>query len=210
MKEGVRDEFWLELKHWRGHWSCKNKDHHKMAVVYCHILKYCSERLIVRVAVQCFRPLIQSDFLAHHYAGVELVEALHGAIAEAVTKVFLDEVGVVQDVVGHQRLLSLGILGTKKKKFDEISKTSCGGFFGFGWHSPAFHLVRYVLLLCGGVTFGVDESGVSHQVPSVLHNEAPTKYEKHEDHRRRDNFSSWSPISNHKQRCYFTIPSPQT
>lgn len=41
--------------------------------------------------------------------------------------------------------------------------------------SPAFYLVRYVLLLCGGVTFGVDESGVGHQVPSVLHNEAPTK-----------------------------------
>lgn len=49
---------------------------------------------------------IQSAFLAHHYAGVELVEALHGAIAEAVTQVLLDEVGVVQDVVGHQRLLS--------------------------------------------------------------------------------------------------------
>lgn len=41
--------------------------------------------------------------------------------------------------------------------------------------SPAFYLVRYVLLLCGGVTFGVDESGVGHQVASVLHNEAPTK-----------------------------------
>lgn len=76
-----------------------------MAVVYCRILKYCLERLIVRVALQCFCPLIQSDFLAHHDAGVELVEALHRAIAEAVTQVFLDEVGVVQDVVGHQRLL---------------------------------------------------------------------------------------------------------
>lgn len=45
-------------------------------------------------------------FLTHHYAGVELVEALHGAIAEAVTQVFLDKVGMVQDVIRHQRLLS--------------------------------------------------------------------------------------------------------
>lgn len=77
-----------------------------MAVVYCHILKYSLERLSLRAAVLCCRPIIQSDFPAHHYAGVELIEALHGAIAEAVAQVFLDEVGVVQDVVGHQRLLS--------------------------------------------------------------------------------------------------------
>lgn len=44
--------------------------------------------------------------LTHHYAGVELVEALHGAIAEAVTQVFLDKVGMVEDVIRHQRLLS--------------------------------------------------------------------------------------------------------
>lgn len=45
-------------------------------------------------------------FQTHHYAGVELVEALHGAIAEAVTQVFLDKVGMVQDVISHQWLLS--------------------------------------------------------------------------------------------------------
>lgn len=33
-----------------------------------------------------------------------------------------------------------------------------------------------VLLLCRGVTFGVNESRVSNQVPSVLHYEAPTMY----------------------------------
>lgn len=56
----------------------------------------------------CSHSYIQSShiFLTHHYAGVELVEALHGAIAEAVTQVFLDEVGMVQDVISHQRLLS--------------------------------------------------------------------------------------------------------
>lgn len=43
---------------------------------------------------------------SHHDAGVELVETLHGAIAEAVAQVFLDKVGVVQNVIGHQRLLS--------------------------------------------------------------------------------------------------------
>lgn len=44
---------------------------------------------------------------SHHYAGVKLVETLHGAIAEAVTQVFLHKVGMVQDVIGHQRLLSI-------------------------------------------------------------------------------------------------------
>jgi len=39
-------------------------------------------------------------------AGVELVEALHRAVTEAVTQVLLHEVGMVQDVVGHQRLLN--------------------------------------------------------------------------------------------------------
>lgn len=74
-------------------------------------------RVLTRACV-CYRVLlsaclphrsdIQSShiFLTHHYAGVELVEALHGAIAEAVTQVFLDKVGMVQDVVRHQRLLS--------------------------------------------------------------------------------------------------------
>lgn len=43
--------------------------------------------------------------LTYHYAGVELVEALHGAIAEAVTQVFLNKVGMVQDVVSHKWFL---------------------------------------------------------------------------------------------------------
>lgn len=38
------------------------------------------------------------------------------------------------------------------------------------------YLVCDVLLLCRGVTFGVNESGVCYQVPSVLHYEAPTVY----------------------------------
>lgn len=41
----------------------------------------------------------------YHEAGVELVESLHGSVAEAVAHVLLHEVGVVQDVVGHQWLL---------------------------------------------------------------------------------------------------------
>lgn len=65
--------------------------------------------------MSCYKVLLSANlsdiqsshiFLTHHYAGVELVEALHGAIAEAVTQVFLDKVGMVQDVVRHQRLLS--------------------------------------------------------------------------------------------------------
>lgn len=44
-------------------------------------------------------------FDSHHDAGVKLVETLHGAIAEAVAQVFLHKVGMVQDVIGHQRLL---------------------------------------------------------------------------------------------------------
>lgn len=43
--------------------------------------------------------------LTHHYAGVELVEALHGAVAETVAQVLLDKIGMVEDVVCHQRLL---------------------------------------------------------------------------------------------------------
>lgn len=35
------------------------------------------------------------------------------------------------------------------------------------------YLVCDVLLLCWGMTFGVNESRVSNQVPSVLHYEAP-------------------------------------
>lgn len=46
-------------------------------------------------------------FDSHHDAGVKLVEALHGAITEAVTQVFLHKVGMVQDVIGHQRLLAI-------------------------------------------------------------------------------------------------------
>ena len=55
----------------------------------------------------CTHPYIQSShvYLTHHDAGVELVEALHGAIAEAVAQVLLDKVWMVQDVIGHQRLL---------------------------------------------------------------------------------------------------------
>lgn len=44
--------------------------------------------------------------MTHHDAGVEFVETLHRAVAEAVAQVLLDKVGVVQDVVGNQRLLA--------------------------------------------------------------------------------------------------------
>lgn len=36
------------------------------------------------------------------------------------------------------------------------------------------YLVCDVLLFCRGMTFGVYQSGVGHQVASVLHDEAPT------------------------------------
>ena len=53
----------------------------------------------------------------HHYAGVELVEALDSPVTEAVTQVLLDEVGMVQDVVGHQGSLMVrgGIRETPEK-----------------------------------------------------------------------------------------------
>lgn len=38
------------------------------------------------------------------------------------------------------------------------------------------YLVRDVLLLCRGVTFGVDEGRVCYQVTSVLHYETPATY----------------------------------
>lgn len=63
-----------------------------------------------------YRP--RSDFLCCHSnihslyvsltyqdAGVELVEALHGAVAEAVTQVLLHKIGMVEDVISHERLL---------------------------------------------------------------------------------------------------------
>lgn len=62
----------------------------------------CSLTLLTEKYLKEDRDLLHS----HHDAGVELVETLHGAIAEAVAQVFLDKVGVVQDVVGHQRLLA--------------------------------------------------------------------------------------------------------
>lgn len=47
----------------------------------------------------------QIEKQAHHQAGVEFVEALHGPVAEAVAEVFLYKVGVVQDVICYQGLL---------------------------------------------------------------------------------------------------------
>lgn len=47
----------------------------------------------------------QIEKQAHHQAGVEFVEALHGPVAEAVAEVFLHKVGVVQDVICYQGLL---------------------------------------------------------------------------------------------------------
>lgn len=53
----------------------------------------------------------------------------------------------------------------KKKQYSVINQVRTQ-------HS-ILYLVCDVLLLCRGVTFGVNESGVSHQVASVLHDEAP-------------------------------------
>ena len=46
--------------------------------------------------------------------------------------------------------------------------------FTFAYQFLVLYLVCNVLLLCRGMTFGVNQSGVSDEVPSVLHNEAPT------------------------------------
>lgn len=99
--------------------GCNTKDHHKVAVLYYHILTHRLEKPSRVYLSACFpvqlsgsvllrrHPHIQLPHvsLTHHYARVELVEALHGAITEAVAQVFLDKVGVVQDVISHQRLL---------------------------------------------------------------------------------------------------------
>lgn len=87
-----------------------------MAVSYYHLficysdrpVSVCNRVQLSECVCLCSHSYIQSPhtFLTHHYAGVELVEALHGAITEAVTQVFLDKVGMVQDVISHQRLLS--------------------------------------------------------------------------------------------------------
>lgn len=42
---------------------------------------------------------------AYHQACVELVKPLYCSVTEAVAQVFLDEVGVVQDVICYQGLL---------------------------------------------------------------------------------------------------------
>lgn len=41
----------------------------------------------------------------HHNASVELVEALHCPITEAIAQILLHKVGVVKDVIGHKWLL---------------------------------------------------------------------------------------------------------
>lgn len=51
------------------------------------------------------KPYEVISLFSNHDAGVELVEALHSAVAEAVAQVFLHKVGVVQDIVGHKWLL---------------------------------------------------------------------------------------------------------
>lgn len=58
--------------------------------------------------------------LTYHYAGVELVEALHGAVAETVAQVLLDKIGMVEDVVSHQRLLPPKREGKKRVESDII------------------------------------------------------------------------------------------
>lgn len=60
--------------------------------------------------------------LTHHYAGVELVEPLHGAIAEAVTQVLLHKVRMVQDVIGHQWLLSIEFKRNLLRRGETIKK----------------------------------------------------------------------------------------
>lgn len=125
--------------------------------------------------------------MTHHDAGVELVEALHGAIAEAVAQVFLDKVWVVEDVVGHQGLLPLtDIVGKKeltRKKTNKHSETDAQPVDVCRQAETrkylAFNLVCDVLLLCRGVTLRVNESGMGHQVASVLHDEAPAKNENY-------------------------------
>lgn len=42
----------------------------------------------------------------YHEAGVEFIKPLDGPVAEAVAQVFLDKVGVVQDIVCYQGLLT--------------------------------------------------------------------------------------------------------
>ena len=61
------------------------------------------------MAVLYYGPLIRCTASGldptHHDAGVELVEALHRAVTEAVAQVLLHKVGVIQDIIGNQRLL---------------------------------------------------------------------------------------------------------
>lgn len=88
---------------------------------------------------------------------------------------------MVEDVVGHQRLLSSVCRGAgrvEKRKKEKLNKhqkrTQLDEQVVIRERRPLY-LVRDVLLLCGGVTLWVDESGVGHQVASVLHDEAPAK-----------------------------------
>lgn len=62
------------------------------------------------------------------------------------------------------------VLGQKQIKHDKERNEAQ---FNFVHSFLVPYLVCDVLLLCRGMTFGVNQSRVSDQVPSVLHDEAP-------------------------------------
>lgn len=62
------------------------------------------------------------------------------------------------------------VWGRKENKKD---KEKSEAKFNFVYSFLVLYLVCDVLLLCRGMTFGVNQSGVSDQIPSVLHDEAP-------------------------------------
>lgn len=102
---------------------CTTVDDHKMAALCRQISTYRFRRGLEERG--CSRSSIQAPPPTHQYGGVELVEALHRAITEAVAQVLLHKVRVVQDVVRHQRLLSAQSRRDGKRNMNTVEKSSC-------------------------------------------------------------------------------------
>lgn len=109
----------------------------------------------------------------YHKTSVEFIKPLDCSVTEAVAQVFLYEVGVVQDIICYQGLL------TRPSRTEDICcviKELQAGNYQLLLESYQLYnkyLVGNMLLFHRGMSFGVNEGWMCHQITPVLHDEAP-------------------------------------
>lgn len=106
----------------------------------------------------------------YHKASVEFIKPLDCSVTEAVAQVFLYKVGMVQDIICYQGLLTRP--SRTKGICHVINALQAFGKLSF-WLCNKY-LVGDVLLFHRCVSFGVNEGWMRHQITPVLHYETPT------------------------------------